>query len=224
MPRRCGSTLRAGPAVLQIRNRAVVLDGRSVPLTAGPMSVLRALGDARGDVVSRAELLRCLPGTSDDPHALDSTIARLRGALGMPGLVRNRRQTRLPPGCGTGTLLRAQRGVPPTAFGVVPPERGRADFTKREHGSGSWQVRGGSTRAGWGGIHQKRVRPPREVLSGGWWTASAGSHSQSARLDSSSVPSARRSAPAPGRTGRPGGHWRWRGNGSPAPRCRPCGR
>lgn len=88
VPRRRGSTLRAGLSVLQIRNHAVVLDGRSVPLTAGPMSVLRALGEARGDVVSRDDLLRCLPGSSDDPHALDSTIARLRGALGRPGLVR----------------------------------------------------------------------------------------------------------------------------------------
>ena len=46
------------------------------------MATLRALARRPGDVVARNDLLRLLPGRSDDPHAVDTAVLRLRKALG----------------------------------------------------------------------------------------------------------------------------------------------
>ncbi|MFH8440735.1 uroporphyrinogen-III synthase [Streptomyces sp. NPDC018026] len=72
---------------LEIRGHAVLVDGelRSVP-PAG-MSLLRALARRPGWVVSRAELLRALPGTGRDEHAVETAMARLRTSLGTPKLI-----------------------------------------------------------------------------------------------------------------------------------------
>ncbi|MZE75621.1 uroporphyrinogen-III synthase, partial [Streptomyces sp. SID5475] len=40
-----------------------------------------------GWVVSRAELLRALPGAGRDEHAVETAMARLRTALGTPKLI-----------------------------------------------------------------------------------------------------------------------------------------
>jgi len=50
------------------------------------MAVLRALVDARGRVLSRAELLAALPRGCDE-HAVEMAVARLRAALGGPEFV-----------------------------------------------------------------------------------------------------------------------------------------
>ncbi|HEY3438384.1 MAG TPA: uroporphyrinogen-III synthase [Actinotalea sp.] len=68
----------AGP--LQVHRGAAVLDGRVLPLSPSGLEILRLLADARGGVVSRTEVLAALPGTSQDPHAADVAMARLREA------------------------------------------------------------------------------------------------------------------------------------------------
>jgi uroporphyrinogen-III synthase len=51
------------------------------------MALLRALARRPGWVVGRGELLRALPGTGTDEHAVETAMARLRTALGTPKLV-----------------------------------------------------------------------------------------------------------------------------------------
>jgi len=74
-----------GPLVL--RRGGVTLDGVAVPLGPGPRAVLASLMAARGEVVSRPELLAVLPG-AEDAHTVEVTVNRLRRALGRPELVR----------------------------------------------------------------------------------------------------------------------------------------
>lgn len=76
----------AGP--LLMRRSSAVLAGHVVPLTPTLLGVLRLLADARGAVVSRAAVLAALPGTSQDEHAAEVAIARLREATGSRELVR----------------------------------------------------------------------------------------------------------------------------------------
>jgi uroporphyrinogen-III synthase len=73
--------------VLELRGHAVVVDGelRAVPPT--PMALLRLLAARPGRVVPRAELLSVMPSASDDEHAVEMAVARLRAALGVPRLV-----------------------------------------------------------------------------------------------------------------------------------------
>jgi uroporphyrinogen-III synthase len=72
---------------LELRGHAVVLDETLVPLSAAPMSLLRALAARQGEVLSRDELGRLLPGESGEGHAVEVAIARLRTALGDPAVV-----------------------------------------------------------------------------------------------------------------------------------------
>jgi uroporphyrinogen-III synthase len=51
------------------------------------MAVLRALAQRPGDVVVRGDLLRVLPGHSNDPHAVDTAVLRLRTALGDKNII-----------------------------------------------------------------------------------------------------------------------------------------
>jgi uroporphyrinogen-III synthase len=50
------------------------------------MAVLRALVAGNGRVVPRRALLAALPGAGDE-HAVETAVARLRTALGVPHLV-----------------------------------------------------------------------------------------------------------------------------------------
>lgn len=88
---------------LELRGHAVVVDGRLCPLPPTPMALLRVLARRPGRVVSRAELLAAQGGAGDE-HAVENAVARLRAALGAPGLVQTvvRRGYRLalePGGC-----------------------------------------------------------------------------------------------------------------------------
>ncbi|NEE41251.1 uroporphyrinogen-III synthase, partial [Streptomyces sp. SID7982] len=58
---------------------------RAVP-PAG-MALLHALARRPGWVVARADLLRALPGSGSDEHAVETAMARLRSALGVPRLI-----------------------------------------------------------------------------------------------------------------------------------------
>ncbi|MER8232061.1 uroporphyrinogen-III synthase [Streptomyces sp. NPDC094049] len=73
---------------LEVRGRAVLVDGAPRPVPPAGMSLLRLLARSPGRVVSRAELLRALPGAGRDEHAVETAMARLRAALGTPELIR----------------------------------------------------------------------------------------------------------------------------------------
>ncbi|MGW4689450.1 uroporphyrinogen-III synthase [Streptomyces sp. NPDC004244] len=72
---------------LEIRGQAALVDDGLRPVPPAGMALLRALARRPGWVVSRADLLRALPGAGRDEHAVETAMARLRGALGVPNLV-----------------------------------------------------------------------------------------------------------------------------------------
>ncbi len=80
--------LRVGCHDLELRGQAVLLDGLLRPVAPSGMALLRALARDPGRVVSRAALLRALPGGGADEHAVETAMTRLRAALGDAGLVR----------------------------------------------------------------------------------------------------------------------------------------
>lgn len=73
--------------LLELRGHAVLVDGVLRPVPPAGMALLRALAHRAGRVLARGELLRVLPGGGDDEHAVETAVARLRGALGVPRLV-----------------------------------------------------------------------------------------------------------------------------------------
>ncbi|GAA1921600.1 uroporphyrinogen-III synthase [Streptomyces durmitorensis] len=86
LPSRARTLPIAGHRV-EIRGHAVLVDDELRPVPPAGMSLLRALARRPGWVVSRAELLRALPGAGRDEHAVETAMARLRTALGAPKLV-----------------------------------------------------------------------------------------------------------------------------------------
>jgi uroporphyrinogen-III synthase len=74
-------TVVAAGHVVDIRGTCVLVDGSIKLLSPSGMAILRALAQRPGDVVSRHDLLRALPGNSNDPHAVDTAMLRLRTAL-----------------------------------------------------------------------------------------------------------------------------------------------
>ncbi|NGO81241.1 uroporphyrinogen-III synthase [Streptomyces sp. YC504] len=72
---------------LQIRGHAALVDGDLRPIPPAGMALLRALARRPGWVVSRADLLRALPGAGRDEHAVETAMARLRAALGVPKVI-----------------------------------------------------------------------------------------------------------------------------------------
>ncbi|CAG6397548.1 uroporphyrinogen-III synthase [Streptomyces cocklensis] len=72
---------------VEIRGQAAVVDGLLRPVPPAGMALLRALARRPGWVVSRADLLRVLPGAGRDEHAVETAMARLRSALGAPKLI-----------------------------------------------------------------------------------------------------------------------------------------
>jgi uroporphyrinogen-III synthase len=75
-------SLRAAGHRVEIRGSSVMVDGTLQPLSPAAMAILRALAHRPGVVVARRELLRTLPGSASDPHAVDTAVLRLRKALG----------------------------------------------------------------------------------------------------------------------------------------------
>ncbi|MEO3766891.1 uroporphyrinogen-III synthase [Streptomyces sp. B8F3] len=79
--------LPVGGHRMEIRGHAVIIDGALRPVPPAGMSLLRTLAHRPGWVVSRAELLRALPGAGSDEHAVETAMTRLRTALGVPKLI-----------------------------------------------------------------------------------------------------------------------------------------
>ncbi|MGR4878791.1 uroporphyrinogen-III synthase [Streptomyces sp. LARHCF249] len=72
---------------LEIRGQAVLVDEELRPVPPAGMALLRSLARRPGWVVSRADLLRVLPGAGRDEHAVETAMARLRVALGAPKMI-----------------------------------------------------------------------------------------------------------------------------------------
>ena len=70
----------AGP--LQLRSTAAVLDDEVLAVSPSGLALLHLLMDAKGDVVSRSEVLEVLPGDSRSGHAVEVAVGRLREAIG----------------------------------------------------------------------------------------------------------------------------------------------
>ncbi|OBF02868.1 uroporphyrinogen-III synthase [Mycobacterium sp. ACS4054] len=80
-------TVRAAGHTVDIRGTCVLVDGSIKVLSPSGMGILRELAKRPGDVVARGDLLRALPGNSNDPHAVDTAVLRLRTALGDKNIV-----------------------------------------------------------------------------------------------------------------------------------------
>ncbi|GGY97176.1 uroporphyrinogen-III synthase [Streptomyces nitrosporeus] len=80
-------TLPVAGHTVEIRGHAVLVDGALRPVPPAGMALLHALALRPGWVVSRADLLRALPGSGTDEHAVETAMARLRSALGVPRLI-----------------------------------------------------------------------------------------------------------------------------------------
>ncbi|MDX1885768.1 uroporphyrinogen-III synthase [Mycolicibacterium sp. 120270] len=80
-------TLRVAGHRLEIRGTCVVVDGVVKELSPTGMATIRALAHRPGTVVCRADLLRALPGTGTDTHAVETAVLRLRTALGDKNIV-----------------------------------------------------------------------------------------------------------------------------------------
>lgn len=79
---RTATRLTVGTYEMELRGLAVVLDGRLIPVQAGPLAVLRALAREPGRVVSYVEIRRSIPSLSDvDDHVIEMAVARLRHCL-----------------------------------------------------------------------------------------------------------------------------------------------
>ncbi|MFE2295273.1 uroporphyrinogen-III synthase [Streptomyces sp. NPDC059452] len=72
---------------VEIRGHAVLVDDELRAVPPAGMALLRTLARRPGWVVARADLLRALPGTGTDEHAVETAMARLRSALGAPRLI-----------------------------------------------------------------------------------------------------------------------------------------
>ena len=80
-------TVKVAGHTVDIRGTCVLVDGSIKLLSPSGMSMLRALAQRPGDVVARTDLLRVLPGNSNDPHAVDTAVLRLRTALGDKNII-----------------------------------------------------------------------------------------------------------------------------------------
>ncbi|NEB41752.1 uroporphyrinogen-III synthase [Streptomyces sp. SID14515] len=72
---------------VEIRGHAVLVDDELRAVPPAGMALLHALARRPGWVVARADLLRALPGSGSDEHAVETAMARLRTALGVPRLI-----------------------------------------------------------------------------------------------------------------------------------------
>ncbi|RJS46297.1 uroporphyrinogen-III synthase [Nocardioides cavernaquae] len=81
--RRDGTALDVSGHTLLMHGDVILLDGIEVRLSPAPLAVLHALAVNPGHVVSRRELLSCLPtGQASSEHAVEMAVARLRAAIG----------------------------------------------------------------------------------------------------------------------------------------------
>lgn len=86
LPSRGRQTLHVAGRDLVLQGSALLVDAESYWLSPKGATLLRALAEHPGWVLSRAELLRRAWADSDaDEHAVEAAIARLRASLGPHG-------------------------------------------------------------------------------------------------------------------------------------------
>ena len=87
LPQRRSRTVTLNGRTMEIRGQAVLLDGLLIPIGGTGIAFLRKLAEHPGRVVPRTELLRSLPGSGTDGHAVEAAIGRLRAQLDDPKLI-----------------------------------------------------------------------------------------------------------------------------------------
>lgn len=87
LPLLCARTVQVAGHVLEIRGTCVLVDGVVKAVSPAGMATIRALAHRPGAVVSRTDLLRALPGSGTDTHAVETAVMRLRTALGDKNIV-----------------------------------------------------------------------------------------------------------------------------------------
>ncbi|MFE6687511.1 uroporphyrinogen-III synthase [Streptomyces sp. NPDC057743] len=86
LPPRSRRTLRVDGRELVLQGNALLVDDESYWLSPKSATVLRALAEHPGWVLSRAELLRrAWAGSDADEHAVEAAVGRLRSSLGRHG-------------------------------------------------------------------------------------------------------------------------------------------
>lgn len=80
--------LQTPEGALRIRAAEATLDHRRLHLSPNGLAVLRRLAREPGRVVTREALLNALPGETNDPHAAEVAVARLREAIAPHQIVR----------------------------------------------------------------------------------------------------------------------------------------
>ncbi|MGH8793870.1 MAG: uroporphyrinogen-III synthase [Stackebrandtia sp.] len=80
LPKRSRKLTLATGHRIELRGHAVLVDDLPCQLAPAPMAVIRTLAGAGGRVLSRAELLGCLPRGADG-HAVEMAVTRLREAM-----------------------------------------------------------------------------------------------------------------------------------------------
>ena len=68
--------------VLRVRATNATIDHEVIPLSPGALAIISELAREPGRVKSREQLLAVMPGVSDDPHAAEVAVARLRDVIG----------------------------------------------------------------------------------------------------------------------------------------------
>ena len=70
-----------------MRRTAVAVDGHLRPVPPSGLALLRRLLGEPGRTITREQLLTDPSGCGRDPHAVETAVARLRSALGVPGVI-----------------------------------------------------------------------------------------------------------------------------------------
>jgi len=79
--------VRTVAGTLSVRSGGVVLSGEFIPLSRAGCSVLGALFDCGGRVLTRDEISAYLPRARQNPHAVEMAVARIRETLGRADIV-----------------------------------------------------------------------------------------------------------------------------------------
>ncbi|MDQ2638080.1 MAG: uroporphyrinogen-III synthase [Actinomycetota bacterium] len=87
LPMLCTRRVQVAGHLLEIRGTCVLVDGEVRAVSPAGMATVRALAHRPGTVVSRHDLLRALPGSGTDTHAVETAVLRLRTALGDKNIV-----------------------------------------------------------------------------------------------------------------------------------------
>ncbi|MDQ0645509.1 uroporphyrinogen-III synthase [Microbacterium murale] len=81
-------SLTTAAGIVSMRSGGVVIDGEFIALSRAGASLLGALFDGGGRVLSREEIAVALPRTGQNAHAVEMAVARVREALGTIDIVR----------------------------------------------------------------------------------------------------------------------------------------